>query len=82
MCETTLNDKVSLRGESMFLFGDGKISVGAKVQNLGLVENTNWILVFVEHLVSIGCDVDGLKLMTPRGESVTVFSENGKVWIA
>ena len=82
MCETTLNDKISLRNESIFLFGDGKLSVGPKLQGPGLLDNSNWILIFVEHLVSLGCDVDGLKLMTPRGESVTVFSENGKVWIA
>ena len=79
MCETTLDSKISLDGEMIFLFGDGKLSTSAKVSGTGELKNLNWISVFVDTLVSMGYNVDGLQIITSRGIPVKISVVEGRV---
>jgi hypothetical protein len=63
----------------IFLFGDGKLSTSTQVSGTGELQNLNWISVFIEALVSLGYNVNGLLVITPRGTSVKVSYIEGKV---
>lgn len=78
MCETTLDSRIPLKGEMIFLFGDGKISASARVLQSGDLAQFNWILNCLDAFVSMGYNVDGLQLVTPRGALITVHVVEGK----